>query len=319
MSIFTASTDIMGQDEASRSLTARRCGTKERQITKKITSDRENPISAAPGLSASSLQNASCSSRSISSHSEASPAVLPTRCEKNDGTAHRRAAPRFWCLPSGSGSFLLSPKDGRPEGFLLAPPLGQFSREQMFTGLDAVLAPRPGKIDNKRMCASDGLAIAGTPLVCGTASHPHTDLCRQCDHATQHPDRQHPALRNRQQLLIFIPPRIHSSTRVLTTPSLVPLKPHQPNPKTHIPVALIKTAVGKYTNSLKTVRKKHAKNTYLDHETNERRIAVRLTAPVKQTNLTEIYAQRRLASPQGYCASPVSLICGKAAPPGAAV
>ena len=57
------------------------------------------------------------------------------------------------------------------------------------------------------------------------------------------------------------PSRVYySSTRDLPTytpPALVPLKPHQPNPKTNIPVGLVKT----------------------DHETDERRIAVSLAAP----------------------------------------
>ena len=103
-----------------------------------------------------------------------------------------------------------------------------------------------------------------------------------------HPSSYHGTTQDTPHSLVY-----HSSNQDLTThrplPSF-PSNPHQPNTKTHIPVGLVKT----------------------DHETNERRIAVSLTAPVKQTNLTEIYA-RRLASPQGYCASPVSLICAKAA------
>jgi len=99
-----------------------------------------------------------------------------------------------------------------------------------------------------------------------------------------HPSSYHGTTQDTPHSLVY-----HSSNQDLTThtplPSF-PSNPHQPNTKTHIPVGLVKT----------------------DHETNERRIAVSLTAPVKQTNLTEIYA-RRLASPQGYCASPVSLIC----------
>ena len=145
-------------------------------------------------------------------------------------------------------------------------------------------------------------------------------LCRPNDRARQHLDRrQHPALRNRQKLPIFIPPRLTTHAPP-ALPSL-PSNPHQPNPKTHIPVALIKTAAVNLREK-PAVRKEYqlAENLNTDHETNERRIAVSLTTPVKQTDLTEIYASR-LAPPVGYCAkAAVSVpsetgICGKAAPP----
>jgi len=76
------------------------------------------------------------------------PDILPTSvgCEENED---RLAAQligeqlrNFGTVPPPSGAWELLglPQDGSPEGFLLAPPLGAVL-EQMFTGLNAVLAP----------------------------------------------------------------------------------------------------------------------------------------------------------------------------------
>ena len=141
------------QDEASRSLTARRCRKNKRQLK-----DDKRPREA-PSLSSSSLKNASCSSRSLYSHPEASlaspspspatggPDVLPTSVVARKTRTvwlHRSSASSSAILVRprprvGPGSFLVSSRTAAQRVFCWLRHWGKFL--ERFTGLDAVLAP----------------------------------------------------------------------------------------------------------------------------------------------------------------------------------